>query len=106
LNYELLRERAVELEKVAQHYAALDPVAAGFYEAMKPYLRQAMDGTLPAPLEIGVLPSRVYFDDEGTLRKYRELEDLFSRFSIEATGGETPALKAFLARIAAKKSEG
>ncbi len=45
-----------------------------------------------APLPWGDIPGGRYFN-EGSLRRYPELEQAFARFRIEATGGESPALR-------------
>ena len=53
---------------------------------------QVAAGALNAPLPWGDIPGGRYFN-EGSQRRYPELEQAFARFRIEATGGESPALR-------------
>ena len=53
---------------------------------------QVAAGALNAPLPWGDIPGGRYFN-EGSQRRYPELEQAFARFRIEATGAESPALR-------------
>ena len=53
---------------------------------------QVAAGALNAPLPWGDIPGGRYFN-EGSQRRYPELEQAFARFRIEATGGESHALR-------------
>lgn len=88
----LLRQRASELEQLLGRYASTDEEAASLYSALKNPLADAQSGKLLSPLRWSQLPGTLYFD-EGSLRKYRDLESAYSEFAIEATGGETPVLR-------------
>lgn len=91
----LLRDSAGDLEKLLVIYSAVDAEAARLYG--EKHLARAKSGRMTTPLEVGELPGSMYFN-EGSLRKYRDLESAFAKFSIEATGGETPVLRALRAQ--------
>jgi hypothetical protein len=93
MNYTLLRHCASRLERMLEIYAATDSEAAALWVTLNEYLEKANAGTLTDPLGRGSLPGGRYFT-EGTLRKYRDLETAYRDFAVEATGGESPALRA------------
>lgn len=88
----LIHLRAQELEAMLHKYEAADREVAQLHSALKILLRSAQAGTILDPVEWGALPGR-YFS-EGSLGKYPDLESSYSRFAIEVTGGESPALLA------------
>ena len=71
-----------------------DTEVADLRGAVEPLLALALAGSggLAAPLPWGDIPGGRYFT-EGGLRRYPGLEQAFARFRIEATGGESPALR-------------
>jgi hypothetical protein len=89
----LLRRRASELEELLTRYAAVDPEAARLYGALQGLLAKAQGGLIVDSMNWSELPGGHSFQ-EGSLRKYPDLESSYSRFAIEVTGGETPALRA------------
>jgi hypothetical protein len=94
----ILRQRADELETILKKYAAADSDVVPLYSALKDLLDRARSGLFFKPIEWGELPGRAYFS-EGSLRKYRDLESAYSEFAVEATGGETPTLRALRQQI-------
>ncbi|MEA1675226.1 hypothetical protein [Nitrospirillum sp. BR 11163] len=101
MNQALIQQYAVSLEDLLRRYASADAEAARLLSALAPYLDDAKAGRILTPLEH--IPGDYYFD-EGTLRKYRDLEHAYSKFQIEVTGGEPPALIAFRNRVNAQKN--
>jgi hypothetical protein len=92
MNQELLRQSALELEGILRHYAIVDEEAARFFSALQSRLTDAQSGQILAPLKWRQLPGMLYFE-EGSLRKYSDLEAAYAKFAVEATGGETPVLR-------------
>lgn len=90
----LLQQKAEALEAILLRYAAEDSEAASVLRGVRPLIERAKEQTIDVPLEIREIPGG-YFFDEGSLRKYRDLENAYAEFCIEATGGEPPALKMF-----------
>lgn len=87
-----LQASAAELEQWLARLASADGEVADLRSALEPLLALAGSGALSAPLPWGDIPGGRYFT-EGGLRQYPELEQAFARFRIEATGGESPALR-------------
>ncbi|AQR70476.1 hypothetical protein BZG29_20755 [Janthinobacterium sp. LM6] len=87
-----LQASAAELEQLLTRLAPADGEVADLRSALEPLLALAGSGALTTPLPWGDIPGGRYFT-EGGLRRYPELERAFARFRIEATGGESPALR-------------
>ena len=68
------------------------PISIAVTSTSMPAQAQVAAGALNAPLPWGDIPGGRYFN-EGSQRRYPELEQAFARFRIEATGGESPALR-------------
>ena len=92
MDQQRLQARAAELEQLLARLALVDGEVADLRSALKALLALAGSGALSAPLPWGDIPGGRYFT-EGGLRQYPELEQAFARFRIEATGGESPALR-------------
>ena len=92
MNIQKLRELAIALEYQLLIHAKIDPEAAALHADLTSLLIQAKAGNLTSPLEVRDVPGRYRFT-ERNLQQYRDLENAFAEFSIEARGGETPALK-------------
>ncbi|MBW3507734.1 MULTISPECIES: hypothetical protein [Janthinobacterium] len=92
MDQQSLQARAAELEQVLGRLAGADTEVADLRSALEPLLALAGSGALTAPLAWGDIPGGRYFN-EGSLRRYPELEQAFARFRIEATGGDSPALR-------------
>ncbi len=92
MDQQRLQARAAELEQLLARLALVDGEVADLRSALKALLTLAGSGALSAPLPWGDIPGGRYFT-EGGLRQYPELEQAFARFRIEATGGESPALR-------------
>ncbi|TWB77287.1 hypothetical protein FBZ87_103103 [Nitrospirillum amazonense] len=101
MDQERLKQFALELEDAARRYAAMDPEVRSFAGSVEGVSADAKAGRILTPLEH--IPGDYYFS-EGTLRKYRDLEHAYSKFQIEVTGGEPPALIAFRNRVNAQKN--
>lgn len=86
-----LQACTTELEQLLARLAGADTEVADLRSALEPLLALA-GGGLSAPLPWGDIPGGRYFN-EGSLRCYPELEQAFARFRIEATGGDSPALR-------------
>lgn len=87
-----LRACALELGQLLARLAPADAEAADLRSALGPLLAQAMAGAVTAPVSWGEIPGARLFT-EGSLRRLPELEQAYARFRIEATGGESPALR-------------
>ena len=87
-----LRASALELGQLLARHAPSDAEAAGLRSALRALLAQAVAGTIVAPLAWGEIPG-ARLVTEGSLRRLPELEQAYSRFRIEATGGASPALR-------------
>jgi hypothetical protein len=92
MDQQRLHAHAAELEQLLARLAPADGEVADLRSALEPLLALAGSGALSAPLPWGDIPGGRYFT-EGGLRQYPELEQAFARFRIEATGGESPALR-------------
>jgi hypothetical protein len=87
-----LQACTAELEQLLARLAPVDAEVDDLRSAVEPLLALAGSGALSAPLAWGDIPGGRYFT-EGSLRRYPALEQAFARFRIEATGGESPALR-------------
>lgn len=92
MDQQRLQALAAELEQLLARLAPVDAEVDDLRSAVEPLLALAGSGALSAPLSWGDIPDGRYFT-EGGLRQYPELEQAFARFRIEATGGESPALR-------------
>ena len=92
MDQQRLQACAAELQQWLARLAPGDMEVADLRSALEPLLALAGSGALSAPLPWGDIPGGRYFT-EGGLRRYPELEQAFARFRIEATGGESPALR-------------
>ena len=92
MDQQRLQALATELEQLLARLASADAEVADLRSAVEPLLALAGSGALSAPLAWGDIPGGRYFT-EGSLRRYPALEQAFARFRIEATGGESPALR-------------
>lgn len=92
MDQQRLQALAAELEQLLARLAPVDAEVDDLRSAVEPLLALAGSGALSAPLAWGDIPGGRYFA-EGSLRRYPALEQAFARFRIEATGGESPALR-------------
>ena len=92
MDQQRLQASAAELAQWLARLASADGEVADLRSALEPLLALAGSGALSAPLPWGDIPGGRYFT-EGGLRRYPELEQAFARFRIEATGGDSPALR-------------
>lgn len=92
MDQQRLQALAAELEQLLARLAPVDAEVDDLRSAVEPLLALAGSGALSAPLAWGDIPGGRYFT-EGSLRRYPALEQAFARFRIEATGGESPALR-------------
>ena len=92
MDQQRLQASAAELGQLLARLAPGDTEVADLRGAVEPLLALAGSGGLAAPLPWGDIPGGRYFT-EGGLRRYPGLEQAFARFRIEATGGESPALR-------------
>ena len=92
MDQQRLQASAAELAQWLARLASADGEGADLRSALEPLLALAGSGALTAPLPWGDIPGGRYFT-EGGLRRYPGLEQAFARFRIEATGGESPALR-------------
>lgn len=97
MNKTLLKQKAEALEAILLKYASSDEEAKKVLNGVRPLLQRAKEKTIDSPLEIREVPGG-YFFDEGSLRKYRDLEHAYSEFCIEITGGAPSALMKFSER--------
>lgn len=88
----LLKQKAEALEALLLKYGAQDADVRSLRGGLRPFLDRAKVQTIDTPLEWREIPGGYLFSERG-LRKYGDLEQAFAEFRIEATGGETPALK-------------
>ncbi|WDY57032.1 hypothetical protein [Pseudomonas sp. PSKL.D1] len=89
-----LKKTALHLEEQLNIHSKIDPEAIALHADLKQLLENAKTGNVTEPIEVGAVPGRYRFT-ERNLQQYGELEEAYAKFSIEITGGETPALKYF-----------
>lgn len=87
-----LKKTALRLEYQLNVHSKIDPEAIALYADLKPLLEKAKVGSISEPIAVGAVPGRYRFT-ERNLQQYGELEEAYAKFSIEITGGATPALR-------------
>ncbi len=97
MNKESLKKIALELEQLLGHYSIIEPEASALYKALRDILEGAKSMEINQPMEWRDIPGSRFFD-EGTLRKYPDLEKSFADFRIKITGEEPPALRRLRSR--------
>ncbi len=65
-------------------------------EELRSLLDSAKTRSLTIPLEWGQIPGLYRYTEHG-LQRYKDVEHAYASFSIEITGGESPALRNFKA---------
>ncbi|MCF4984594.1 hypothetical protein GIW06_06970 [Pseudomonas syringae] len=88
---------AKKLEEKLEKYSSKDPQALHLHNDLKPLLELAKSRRILTPIEVGAVPGRYRFTENG-LQRYSDLEHAYAMFSIEITGGEPPILKMLNAR--------
>lgn len=91
MNKIILKQRASELKEIGERYASENGEAKKFLNLMMSLIDQAISEKISAPLTWSDIPGALYFS-EGTLQKFPELENAYSKFCIELTGGEKAGL--------------
>lgn len=86
------RASAEKLSSLLAHYSATDEEARKLQGALTPLLKDVQGGLIVSPLEWRDIPGAYYFN-EGSLRKYADLESAYADLKIELTGGESPVLR-------------
>lgn len=94
MNLKDVESSAIELEKKLKIYSQQDHEAAELQADLQPLLNLIKSGRFNTPIQWGQIPGRYRLSEKG-LQRYNDLEEAFARFSIEVTGGESPALKLF-----------
>ena len=97
MNQQALQTNARRLESLLLAYAPVSDTAKGLLSSLSPYLNAALNGEIDKPLDSQQIPGRRTFD-ESNARNLPGLEDAYSKFKLEATGGEPLALKIFKQR--------
>lgn len=97
MNIDKIESSATILEEKLKEYAGKDVQAARLYDDLKPLLELAKSRKILSTLEVGEVPGRYRFTENG-LQKYNDLEHVYAVFSIEITGGEPQTLKVLNAR--------
>ena len=93
MKYLELVDACNELEKLLKQYAANEPDALLCLSALTPLfekIKQSSDFE-----SISKIPGGYYFH-EGSLRKYEELEDAYSRFAVLARGLDPEDIEKFM----------
>lgn len=88
-----LKNAAIALRLLLDSYATADQEAYLLREALGDVLDRAIAERIDLPLQRRDIPGGWFFD-EGSLRKYPDLELAYATFCIEARGGESPVLNA------------
>lgn len=94
-----LRGAADALDLILAGLADADRNAAALRLSLADLIEEARLGRIDAPLEWRDIPGGRLLA-EGDLRRNAELERAYAAFSVELTGGETPALKSLRADMA------
>ncbi|MCF6437003.1 hypothetical protein [Pseudoalteromonas sp. MMG022] len=102
MNKEALKHRAVELERILNDYSLTEPEAALLLKVLAPIIENAKANKIDHNVEWNDIAGSRFFT-EGSLRQFPDLEKAFADFRIEATGGESPALKKLRARHSKNK---
>ena len=96
LNLQVLQDSCKRLRALLQTYSNLEPDAALCLRELTPIFDQVMASQIHEPRH-GAAPCGYYFH-EGSLRKYPELEEAFSDFSMAWQGWDQASIKSFLSR--------
>ena len=98
MNNDTLKAKARALRASLQQHLARDPAAGQLLRELDDLIGRAEAGSLDAPVQWRDIPGRYLFTEQG-LQQYRELEQAYAEFCIEATGGESPALRKLRERM-------
>lgn len=105
MNKVLLKQKAEALETLLLKYSSQDARVSSLRAGLWPFLQRAKEQAIETPLDRRLIPGGYLFQ-EFDLSKYVGLGNAYAEFCIEATGGETPALKKFReARRDARESD-
>ena len=91
MNLKKLKETALALQKTLEKYEKIDSDAKKLSESLNPIIDSAIHEKILSPIERREIPGS-YFFNEKNLQQYKDLSRAYAHFSIEATGGESPAL--------------
>ncbi|WP_080231908.1 hypothetical protein [Pseudomonas syringae] len=97
MNVDKIEISAKNLEGKLKEYLGREVQVARLYDDLRPLLELAKSRNILSPLEVGEVPGRYRFTENG-LQRYSDLEHAYAVFSIEITGGEPPILKMLNAR--------
>lgn len=92
MNIAELKKSAEALKQVLAKYAPLDPEAKYLQDSLSSVIDEVLADKITAPIAWASVPGGYYFN-EGSLRKYDDLETAFAEFKIELSGGESPVLR-------------
>lgn len=92
MNKELLRTKAIKLEGFLSSYSKREAEASELFQMLSILIEDAKSMSVNDPMEWRDIPGGRLFS-EGGLCAFSDLEQAFSEFRIEMTGGESPALK-------------
>lgn len=98
MNNDTLKAKARALRASLRQHLACDPAVGQLQRELEDLLRRAEAGSLEAPVQWRDIPGRYLFTEQG-LQQYRELEQAYAEFCIEASGGESPALRKLRERM-------
>lgn len=94
MNQILLMEKAHALLAILKKHSASNSDVRALFAALYPLLEASSKCEVYSPVEWRDVPGAPLFRD-GSLLEYRDLEEAYSLFKIEITGGEPLALKMF-----------
>ena len=103
MNSNLVKKYAEVLEKQLSKYSKMDSEAQKLSASLDELISKAKNRQIYSPIEYQKVPGGYWFN-EGNLRKYPELEEAYSEFKLEVTGGETDEAKDLLKIIAGFQS--
>lgn len=96
INLPFLRERCKVLRDLLQSYSVTEPEAELCLRELSPIFVRALAGKIVQPLK--TQPPCAYYFHEGSLGKYRSLEEAFSSFSMAIQGYDSAATRALFER--------
>lgn len=91
-----VRQYAIELRQLLEHYAAIEPEAAMIYRELLPLIDAVIDGT--AQLPYAGVPCGWYFI-EGKVAEFDDLANAYSAFAFNAKGRDAEKLHRFFTRL-------
>lgn len=97
-----IQEAAIGLRDLLYKYAVVEKESDFLHSGLGKLISDALSKKIIEPLDTRDVPGGRMFD-ESDLRKHRDLEEAFVKFTIEITGGEDSLIRSVARQIEAQK---